>query len=158
MSYSDHFLSAVRPLTFSNDFSEAAELMLLKFPCWCFTGSSFPACTSQGHLSLLVHHRVFFPCLRITGSSFLACTSQGLLFLLVLHMVFFPYHCFTNFLLLKFCNNTQTKWSPLNDTYQAMTPSLPQATFFSYAPLQKIAMKSCKQDIKKNKTKKKNNY
>ena len=37
MSFSDHFLSVVRPyirpLTFSNDFSsEAAELILLKFP------------------------------------------------------------------------------------------------------------------------------
>ena len=42
------------------------------------------------------------------------------------------------------------KWSPLINIAQAMTPSLPQAIFFSYAPLQKIAMKSCKQDISEN--------
>ena len=48
------------------------------------------------------------------------------------------------------------------DISQAMTLSLSQATtitylkikhnaiFFGYAPLQKIAMKSCKQDISKN--------
>ena len=80
--------------------------------------------------------RVFFPCWCFTGPSFPAGASHGLLSVLVLHMV-------------KFCQNNQTMWSPLINVSQAMTPSLPQAIFFSYAPLQKIAMKSCKQ-ISKN--------
>ena len=88
------------------------------------------------------------------GSSFPAGVSHsfpvgalhGLLSLLVLNMVFLPY----KFLTLKFCHKNQTKWSPLIDISQAMTPSLPQAIFFSYALLQKIAMKSCKQDISKH--------
>ena len=31
------------------------------FPCWCTTGSSFPAGLQQGPVSLLFHTRVFFP-------------------------------------------------------------------------------------------------
>ena len=79
------------------------------------------------------------PCSRSTWFSFPAGASHGVLSLLVFHK--FP--------TLKFCHNNQTKWLPLIDISLAMTPSLPQAIFFSHAPLQKNAMKSCQQDILK---------
>ena len=145
------------------------------FPCGRITWSSFPAGASHSFpagishgllsllvlhiLSLLVHHMVFFPCWCFTF--FPVGTSHGLLSLLVHHMVLFPCWCFTSNLLallvfhkfptLKFCHNNQTKWSPLIDIHvsQALTPSLPGDIFLSYATLQKIAIKSCKQDISK---------
>ena len=103
------------------------------FPCWCFTFFSCGA--SHGLLSQLVfhilslwgHHMLNFPCWCFIWSSFPAGVSQ------------FP--------ALKFCHNNQTKWPPFINISQAMPPSLPQAIFLSYAPLQKIAMK-CK--ISKN--------
>ena len=68
-------------------------------PCWCATGSSFPACVQQGLLFLLVCKRSFLPCWCFTGCSFPAGYSQGLLPLLVLHK--FP--------TLKFYHGNQTK-------------------------------------------------
>ena len=50
-------------------------------------------------LSLLAHHMVFFPCWCFTWSSFPAGVSQKI-------------HT------LKFCHNSQTKWSPLIDISQ----------------------------------------
>ena len=55
------------------------KLHMVFFPCWCTTGSSFPAILQQGLLSLLVHNWVFFPGYFATGSSFPAGTQQGLL-------------------------------------------------------------------------------
>ena len=66
--------------------------------------------------------------------SFSAGTAHGLLSLQV----------FYKFPTLQFCHDNQTKWSPLIDTSQAMTPSLPQAICFSYAPLQKKKKKKKK--------------
>ena len=68
-----------------------------------------------------------FPCwcftesLCFTGFSFPAGASNGLFHLLVLHK--FPTK--------KFCHGNQTKWPPLIDISQAMTPSLPQAVLSS---------------------------
>ena len=50
------------------------------FPCWCLTGSSFPAVVQQ-----VVCKSIFFPFWCFTGYSFSADDSHGLLSLLVLH-------------------------------------------------------------------------
>ena len=69
-------------------------------------------------LSLLVLHMVF-PSWRITWFSFPASALHGLFFLLLFHK--FP--------ISKYCDNHQTKWSPLINISQSMTLLLPQAIF-----------------------------
>ena len=114
------------PAGASQGFLSLLLLHRVFFPCCCFTGFSFPAGASH----------VFFPCWCFAGFSFPAGASQGFLSLLVLHRVLFPCWCFACFLsllglhrfpTLKFCHGNQTKWPPLIDISQAMTPSLPQA-------------------------------
>ena len=116
------------------------------FPCWCFTGSTFPAGASHGLLSLLVLHRVYFSCWCFTWSSFPAGASQGLLFpagashgllsLLVLHRVYFSCWCFTwssfpagasQISYFKILPRQATKWPPIMDISRAITPSFPQS-------------------------------
>ena len=128
---------------------------MVSFPCRCITWSPFPAGASYGLFSLWVHHMVSFSCRCITWSPFPVGASYGLLSLRVHHMVSFPCRCITwspfpagasygllsllvlhRFPTSKFCYDDQTKWSPLMDISQAMTPSLPQAIFLSYARLQ----------------------
>ena len=76
-------------------YTSYVKLNRVFLPCWCATGSSFPAGVEQGILSLLVCNRVFFPCWCATGYSFPAGVQQGLLFLLVCKRIFFPCCCFT---------------------------------------------------------------
>ena len=47
-----------------------------RIPCWCATGSSFPACEQNGVLSLPVLHRVFFPSCCFTNFLLLAMATK----------------------------------------------------------------------------------
>ena len=135
-NYIDMFLLCV--------FTKNAKMVRLGWTKWPPELKIAKNQTLAGLLSLLVLDRVFFPCWLITWSSFPAGASQsspagashGFLSLLVVHK--FP------------SINNQTKWSPFLTYLKPWHHHIHMLSFSSYAPLQKIAIKSCKQDNNKN--------
>ena len=85
-----------------------------------------PVGASQGLLSLLAHHRVFFSCWCFKWSS----VPAG-----VLHISYFK-------------TNKMVAFNRHISSHDTITST--SCLFSYYASLQKIAMKSCKQDISKN--------
>ena len=55
---------------------ERKKLNMIFFPCWCTTGSSFPAGVQKGNLSLLLINRASFPAGALQISTLKFCQGN----------------------------------------------------------------------------------